>query len=64
MALRTGTGKLLCWIELCRYGTWQFFVLFSYMEKHQIQLFGRGHIGGIDIKVTMIAFSYYFETNT
>ncbi|CAH3168987.1 unnamed protein product, partial [Porites evermanni] len=25
-------------------------VLLSYTEKHQIQLFGRGHIGGIDIK--------------
>lgn len=23
----------------------------SYVDKHQIQLFGRGHIGGIDIKV-------------
>lgn len=23
-----------------------------YKERHQIQLFGRGHIAGIDIKVT------------
>lgn len=27
------------------------FFVYSYVEKHQIQLFGRGHIGGIDIKV-------------
>ena len=27
------------------------FSVYSYMDKHQIQLFGRGHIGGIDIKV-------------
>ena len=51
-------------LEVQVYGAWQLFVLFSYMEKHQIQLFGRGHIGGIDIKVTMIVFSHYFETNT
>ena len=31
--------------------TKQSFGLCSYMEKHQVQLFGRGHIGGIDIKV-------------
>ena len=28
-----------------------FVLLSSYMEKHEVQLFGRGHIGGIDIKV-------------
>ena len=26
-------------------------LLFRYKERHQVQLFGRGHIGGIDIKV-------------
>ena len=31
----------------------QVLVLLSYTEKHQIQLFGRGHIGGIDIKVNI-----------
>ena len=31
----------------------QVLVLHSYTEKHQIQLFGRGHIGGIDIKVNI-----------
>ena len=27
------------------------FYVYSYMDRHQVQLFGRGHIGGIDIKV-------------
>lgn len=27
-----------------------------YKEKHQIQFFGRGHIGGIDIKVAIAIF--------
>ena len=31
----------------------QVLVSLSYTEKHQIQLFGRGHIGGIDIKVSI-----------
>ena len=31
----------------------QVLVSLSYTEKHQIQLFGRGHIGGIDIKVNI-----------
>ncbi len=28
-----------------------------YKERHQVQLFGRGHIAGIDIKVSL---HYYF----
>ena len=31
----------------------QVLVLHNYTEKHQIQLFGRGHTGGIDIKVNI-----------
>ena len=31
----------------------QSLVLHSYTEKHQIQLFERGHFGGIDIKVNI-----------
>ena len=29
------------------------FYVDSYMDRHQVQLFGRGHIGGIDIKVNL-----------
>ena len=36
--------------QLCVFQHYYFFVD-SYKEKHAIQLFGRGHIGGIDIKV-------------
>lgn len=38
------------WVNCCCFCLW----LSSYMEKHQIQLFGRGHIGGIDIKVHVV----------
>lgn len=31
--------------------TFYVFCVYSYMDRHQVQLFGRGHIGGIDIKV-------------
>ena len=31
-------------------------VLCSYTDRHQIQLFGRGHIGGIDIKVNNLLY--------
>lgn len=30
------------------------FFFHSYTDRHQIQLFGRGHIGGIDIKVKVL----------
>lgn len=33
-----------------------------YKEKHQIQFFGRGRIGGIDIKVSSPAFAHLFNT--
>ena len=28
--------------------------LYRYSEKHQVQLFGRGHIAGIDVKVRTV----------
>ena len=34
---------------------------YSYKEKHEVQLFGRGHIGGIDIKTQKKEGKFYTE---